>query len=76
MLIAGLGPGQNKFQGMPAHPYPLLQQQQQPQRDVNGMGFMMPKGEAQVEPNLDPNAYPSNGSSVYHQILNRLPLGP
>ncbi|CAM8888071.1 unnamed protein product [Rhodiola kirilowii] len=72
--MAGMGPGQNKFPGMSAHPY--LMQQQQQQRQVNDMGFLMPKGEAKVESSSDPNVYISNGSSVYHQIMNRLPLGP
>uniref|UniRef100_A0A7N0ZU12 WRKY domain-containing protein n=1 Tax=Kalanchoe fedtschenkoi TaxID=63787 RepID=A0A7N0ZU12_KALFE len=75
MSMAGLGPGQNKFPGIPAYPY-LMQQQQLQQRHVNDLSFMMPKGEAKVEPNSDPNVYHPNGSSVYNRIVNRLPLGP
>lgn len=70
LAMAGLGPGQAKLPVMPVHSY-LAQQQ----RQVNDMGFMLPKGEPKVEPMSEPGLNLSNGSSVYQQIMSRLPLG-
>ncbi|XP_019072955.1 probable WRKY transcription factor 2 isoform X2 [Vitis vinifera] len=68
--MAGLGPTQGKLPALPVHPY--LGQQ----RQVNEMGFMLPKGEPKVEPMSEPSLNLSSGSAVYHQIMSRLPLGP
>ncbi|KAK6934701.1 WRKY domain [Dillenia turbinata] len=68
--MAGLGPGQPKLPDMPIHPY-LMQQPL-----LNEMGFMLPKGEPKLEPLSDPGLNMSNGSSIYQQLMNRLPLGP
>nr|USN24506.1 WRKY transcription factor [Panax notoginseng] len=68
--MAGLVPNQGKMPVMPSHPYfghP---------RPMNEMGFMLPKGEPKVEPMSEPGLNLSNSSSVYHQMLSRLPLGP
>ncbi|KAF3453229.1 hypothetical protein FNV43_RR03669 [Rhamnella rubrinervis] len=69
LAMAGLGPGQAKLPVLPVHPY-LAQH-----RQVNEMGFMLPKGEPKVEPMSEPVLNLSNGS-VYQQIMSRLPLGP
>lgn len=45
---------------------PHLGQQSRP---VNNMGYMVPKGEPKMEPVTD-------GSSLYQQLMSRLPLGP
>ncbi|XP_060187687.1 probable WRKY transcription factor 2 isoform X1 [Lycium barbarum] len=45
-------------------------------RPMHDMGFMFPKEEPKVEPMSDPGLNLSNGSSVYQQFVNRLPLGP
>lgn len=66
--MAGLGPNQGK---MPVLPY-----FGQLPRPTNEMGFMLPKAELKVEPMSEPGLNLSNGSSVYHQLMNRLPLGP
>ncbi|XP_024966449.1 probable WRKY transcription factor 34 isoform X1 [Cynara cardunculus var. scolymus] len=42
-------------------------------RQMNEMGFVLPKGEPKVEPMSDPGL---NGAPMYHQMMNRLPLGP
>lgn len=68
--MAGLGPNQGKMPVMPSHPY-----FGQP-RPMNDMGFMLPKGEPKVEPMSEPGLNLSNSSSVYHQMMSRLPLGP
>ncbi|XP_059666621.1 probable WRKY transcription factor 2 [Cornus florida] len=68
LAMAGFGPNQGK---LPVQSYYLGQQ-----RPVNEMGFMLPKGEPKLEPLSEPGVNLSNGSSVYHQIMNRLPLGP
>ncbi|KAJ0044575.1 hypothetical protein Pint_03602 [Pistacia integerrima] len=70
LAMAGLGPGQAELPVMPVHPY-LAQQ-----RQVNEMGFMMPKGEPKVEPMSEPVLNLSNRSAVYQQLMSRLPLGP
>ncbi|XP_052178880.1 probable WRKY transcription factor 2 [Diospyros lotus] len=68
LAMAGVGPpNQGKLPVLPVH-HPYLGQQ----NPVNEMGFMLPKGEPEAEP---PLSLP-NGSSVYHQIISRLPLGP
>ncbi|KAL3503703.1 hypothetical protein ACH5RR_038152 [Cinchona calisaya] len=70
MTLAGLGPNQGKFPALPVQPYvgqpPLM----------NEMGLVLPKGEPKVEPMSDPGLNISNGSSVYQQVMSRLPLGP
>ncbi|XAR56857.1 hypothetical protein NMG60_11037478 [Bertholletia excelsa] len=71
LAMAGLGPNGSKLSVLPVHPY--LGQQ----RPVNEMGFMPPKGELKVEPLSDPPSLNlPNASSVYQQIMSRLPLGP
>ncbi|KAK9212980.1 hypothetical protein WN943_002365 [Citrus x changshan-huyou] len=70
LSMAGLGPGQPELPVLPVHPY-LAQQ-----RQVNEMGFMMPKGEPKVEPMSEPGLNLSNRSAVYQQLMSRLPLGP
>ncbi|KAF8410919.1 hypothetical protein HHK36_003456 [Tetracentron sinense] len=62
LTMAGLGSSQGK---LPVHPY--LGQQ---------MGFMMPKEEPKESSMLESGLNLSNGSSVYNQIMSRLPLGP
>ncbi|KAL8205766.1 hypothetical protein R6Q57_009317 [Mikania cordata] len=47
----------------------------QPQQ-INEMGFMVPKSEPKVEHMSDPVLNLANGSLNYHQMMNRLPLGP
>ena len=42
-------------------------------RQMNEMGFVLPKGEPKVEPVSDPGL---SGAPIYHQMMNRLPLGP
>uniref|UniRef100_A0A5B6YN26 Putative WRKY transcription factor 2 n=1 Tax=Davidia involucrata TaxID=16924 RepID=A0A5B6YN26_DAVIN len=69
--MAGLGPNQGKLPVLPVH-----QQYTAQQRPMNDMGFMLPKGEPKVEPLSEPALNLPNGSSVYHQIMSRLPLGP
>ena len=73
LAMAGLGSMPPKLQGMPMNPY-LAQQQQ---RQVNEMGFMLPKGEPKAEPISESGSglNLSNGS-VYQQFMKRLPLGP
>ncbi|XP_038904983.1 probable WRKY transcription factor 2 isoform X2 [Benincasa hispida] len=61
--------GQAKLPVMPMHPY-LAQA-----HHVNEMGFLLPKGEPNVEPTSDLGLN-FNGSTVYQQIMSRLPLGP
>lgn len=68
--FAGLGHNQGKMAVHPVHHY--LGQSQ----PMNDMGLMLPKGEPKVEPMSDPGLDISNGSSVYHQAMNRMPLGP
>lgn len=67
LAMAGFGPGQHKVPVLPVH-HPYFAQQ----RQVSEMGFMLPKGEPKVEPGLNM----SNASSVYQQLMSRLPLGP
>lgn len=69
--LAGLGPNQGKLPVLPVHPY--LGHQPRP---MNDMGYMLPKGEPKPEPVTDTGLNSSNGSSVYQQLMNRLPLGP
>jgi len=77
LAMSGLGHMQAKFPVMPVHPF--LAQQQHQQNPSNDFGFMRPKGEPNVE------AIPErgggglnlpNGSSVYQEIMSRMPLGP
>ncbi|XP_022871426.1 probable WRKY transcription factor 2 isoform X1 [Olea europaea var. sylvestris] len=70
LAMAGYGPNQGRLPGYPIHPYSGHS------RPMSNAGFMLPKGEPKVEPELDSGLNVSNGSSVYHQIMNRLPLGP
>ncbi|KAJ6724053.1 WRKY TRANSCRIPTION FACTOR PROTEIN 1-RELATED [Salix viminalis] len=68
MGMARLGSGQPKMPVIPVHPY-LAQQ-----RAVNGMGLMMPKGEAKVEPVAEASMnLSSNNPTVHQQIMSRLP---
>ncbi|KAH7674252.1 WRKY transcription factor 2 protein [Dioscorea alata] len=54
----------------PVHPYMACQQPTDP-------NFMIPKGEPKEEPMSESTLpLPNGSSSVYHQIINRLPLGP
>jgi WRKY transcription factor 2 len=70
LAMAGLGHGQAELPVLPIHPY-------YQHRQVNEMGFMMPKGEPKVEPmSSDPGLNLSNHSAVYQQFMSRLPLGP
>ncbi|XP_022143503.1 probable WRKY transcription factor 2 [Momordica charantia] len=69
-LTMGTALGQAKLPVLPMHPY-LAQA-----HHVNGMGFLLPKGEPNVEPTSDLGLNFSNGSAVYQQIMSRLPLGP
>ncbi|XP_022949797.1 probable WRKY transcription factor 2 [Cucurbita moschata] len=62
--------GQAKLPVLPMHPY-LAQA-----HHVNDMGFLLPKGEPNVEPTSDLGLNFSHGSTVYQQIMSRLPLGP
>lgn len=63
LAIPGLDPGQGKSPVMPCL--------------VSEMGFMLPKEEPKVEPHLEsPLNLPQGESSIYHQIMRRLPLGP
>lgn len=65
--LANLGMAGFGAPRLPALPIPSYLGHQQ--RPVNEMGgFMLPKGELKVEPGLNP-------SSVYQQIMSRLPLG-
>ncbi|KAL6999008.1 WRKY Transcription Factor [Sarracenia purpurea var. burkii] len=70
LAMAGFGPSQGKLPVMSVHPYLGHQ------RLVSEMGFALPKGEPKVEPLSEPPLNLPNGSSVYHQIMSRLPLGP
>lgn len=70
--FAGIGHDQGKLGALPNHPY--LGHQGRP---VSDMGYMLPKGEPKMEPVTDGGLNPpSNGSSVYQQLMSRLPLGP
>lgn len=76
LAMSGLSHMQGKLPAMPMNPFFAQQQQQQhqqqqQQRAGNEMGFMLPKG----EPNVEPNNLPS-GSSVYQEIMSHMPLGP
>ncbi|KAF6145976.1 hypothetical protein GIB67_033335 [Kingdonia uniflora] len=64
LAMAGLGPGQGK---LPIHSY--LGQQHQ----MNQMGYLMPKGEPKNEPISETSLNLSKSSSVYHQIMSRMP---
>ncbi|GMI74112.1 WRKY DNA-binding protein 2, ARABIDOPSIS THALIANA WRKY DNA-BINDING PROTEIN 2 [Hibiscus trionum] len=70
LAMAGLGPGQPKLPVLPLHPY------MSHQRQSNEMGFRFPKGEAKMEPMSEPGLDLSNNTSVYQQLMSRLPLGP
>ena len=70
LAMAGLGPGQTKLPVLPVHPF------MPHQRQINEMGFMLPKGEPKREPMSEPGLNLSNNTSVYQQIMSRLPLGP
>nr|WCL15192.1 WRKY16347 [Atractylodes chinensis] len=61
---------QGKLPVLPVHHY--LGQS----RQMNEMGLMLPKGEPKVEPMSDPGLNLANGAPMYHQMMNRLPLGP
>ncbi|KAI3974321.1 hypothetical protein MKX01_030990 [Papaver californicum] len=65
--MTSLGPGQGKLTGMGMHSY--LEQQ----RQASGLGFMMPKGEPKEELASEPGLNLPNRSSLYQEIMNRLP---
>ncbi|XP_021287557.1 probable WRKY transcription factor 2 isoform X2 [Herrania umbratica] len=67
LAMAGLGPGQAKLPVLPVHPFVPQQ------RQMNEMGFMLPKGEPKMEPMSEPGLNLSNNSTVYQQIMSRLP---
>ncbi|WVZ01440.1 hypothetical protein V8G54_027509 [Vigna mungo] len=75
LAMSGLGHMQAKLPVMPVHPFLAQQQQQSPSNDF---GFMMPKGEPNVEaiPERGGGLNLPNGSSVYQEIMSRMPLGP
>lgn len=60
------------IQSMPFHPFSAQQ------RPANEMGFMLPKGEPNVEPMPERGGLnmPSRDSSVYQEMMSRMPLGP
>ncbi|OVA04145.1 DNA-binding WRKY [Macleaya cordata] len=68
LAMAGLGSNQGKLPVLPIHSY--LGQQ----RQLNEVGFMVPKGEPKEELVSEPSLNLSNGSSLYQQIMSRLPL--
>ncbi|OMO83839.1 DNA-binding WRKY [Corchorus capsularis] len=70
LAMAGLCPGQVKLPVLPVHPF------MPQQRQTNEMGFILPKGEPKMEPMSEPGLNLSNNTSVYQQIMSRLPLGP
>ncbi|PIN21066.1 hypothetical protein CDL12_06243 [Handroanthus impetiginosus] len=66
--LARLGPNQGKLPMLPVH---------HQARPMNNMGFMLPKAELKLEPlTTDSGLNSSDGSSVYQQFMNKLPLGP
>ncbi|KAG1327328.1 putative WRKY transcription factor 2 [Cocos nucifera] len=69
--MAGLGPMASMKMPVlpPVHPY-------LGHRQVTESGFMIPKGEPKEEPMSESRLPMSNGGSVYHQMMSRLPLGP
>lgn len=70
MTMAGLASGQGKIPVLPVHP--LLAQ-----CSVNNTGFMLPKGEPKAEAIPEPALNLPTNSTIYQQILGRLPpLGP
>ncbi|XWS51642.1 hypothetical protein CRYUN_Cryun11dG0001000 [Craigia yunnanensis] len=68
LAMAGLGPGRTKLPVLPVHPFMPHQHR------INEMGFMLPKGEPKIEPISEPGLNLSNNTSVYQQIMSRLPL--
>ncbi|CAI9787833.1 unnamed protein product [Fraxinus pennsylvanica] len=70
LAMAGFGPNQGRLPILPIHQY-----LGQP-HPMSETGFMLPKGEPKVEPELDSGLNAYGGSSVYHQMMSRLPLGP
>ncbi|KAE8667052.1 regulator of ribonuclease-like protein 3 [Hibiscus syriacus] len=70
LAMGRLGPGQLKPPILPVHPY------MPHQRQSNEMGFGFPKGETKMEPSIEPGLNLSNNTSVYQQLMSRLPLGP
>jgi len=77
LAMSGLGPSsQAKLPGMPMNPF--MMQQQQQQRTGNEMGFMLPKGEPNVDGNPERGGLnmQNGSSSMYQDIMNHMPLGP
>ncbi|XP_022873371.1 probable WRKY transcription factor 2 [Olea europaea var. sylvestris] len=68
LAMAGFEPNQGRLPVLPMHPY--LGQL----RPLSDTGFMLPKEEPKVEPETDSGLNVYGGSSVYHQIMSRLPL--
>lgn len=73
--MAGLSAAHGKMPMLPIHPL-LAAQQQQQQRQVNEMGFMLPKGERKPESISDRGLNLSSNFSMYQQFMSRQPLGP
>ncbi|KAL0328622.1 UNVERIFIED_CONTAM: putative WRKY transcription factor 2 [Sesamum calycinum] len=69
--LAGLGRNQSNLPVLPVHPY--IGHQPLP---MNDMGLMQPKAEPKLEPHTDSGLNSSDSSSVYQQLIGRLPLGP
>ncbi|XP_004499679.1 probable WRKY transcription factor 2 isoform X2 [Cicer arietinum] len=85
LAMSGMGPSaQSKLPGMLMNPFMAQQQQHQQQqqqqqhqhqqRAGNEMGFVLPKG----EPNVDERGLNmhNGSSSMYQEIMNHMPLGP
>ncbi|XP_039003012.1 probable WRKY transcription factor 2 [Hibiscus syriacus] len=68
LAMAGLGRDQPKLPVLPIHPYMA--------RQGNEIGFRFPRGETKMEPLSEPGLDLSNNTSVYQQLMSRLPLGP
>ncbi|RDX70946.1 putative WRKY transcription factor 2, partial [Mucuna pruriens] len=85
LAMSGLGHAQAKLPVMPVHPFLAVQQHQQQHhhqhqqqhRPANDLRFMLPKGEPNVEGIPERGGLNlSSGSSVYQEIMSRMPLGP
>ncbi|KAK1292998.1 putative WRKY transcription factor 2 [Acorus calamus] len=70
MSMVGLGAMQMKMPVMGVHSY------LRPQHQVDGGGFVMPKGEPKEEPMVESGglSMPNSAASVYHQMMGRFPL--
>lgn len=68
--MAALDPTHAKLPAVPIHPFLAHQ------RPPNEMGFILPKGEPNLEPMPNRGHNLPTGSSVYQEIMSRMPLGP